>query len=40
MTTRWIEANFPAWEVAMVDRSFDDPYQIYVALKPRLTISE
>jgi len=28
MTTGWIEANFPRWEVASVDRSLDDPYQV------------
>jgi SAM-dependent methyltransferase len=31
----WIEANFPRWAVATVDRSLDDPYQIYVFLRPR-----
>lgn len=35
MTTDWIEAHFPRWRVAMVDRSLDDAYQVYVALRPR-----
>lgn len=35
MTTAWIEATFPRWRVATVDRSLDDAYQIYVFLQPR-----
>jgi SAM-dependent methyltransferase len=34
MTVEWIESNIPQWQVAAVDRSLDDAYQIYVALKP------
>jgi SAM-dependent methyltransferase len=34
MTVAWIEANIPRWRVAAVDHSLQDPYQIYVALRP------
>ena len=35
MTAGWLAANFPDWEVVGTDRSLDDPYQIYVFLRPR-----
>jgi len=31
----WLEDRVPHWTVAAVDRSLDDPYQIYVFLRPR-----
>jgi SAM-dependent methyltransferase len=34
MTTEWIAANFPHWRIAGMDRSPDDPYQVYVFLRP------
>lgn len=34
MTTEWITANFPRWRIEGVDRSPDDPYQVYVFLRP------
>jgi SAM-dependent methyltransferase len=34
MSVGWIEANLPRWTVAAIDRSLDDPYQIYVFLRP------
>jgi SAM-dependent methyltransferase len=34
MTTEWIAASFPRWRIAGVDRSIDDPYQLYVFLRP------
>lgn len=34
MTTEWIAANFPRWRIASLDRSLDDPYQLYVFLRP------
>jgi len=34
MTTEWLIAQFPSWRFSGVDRSLDDPYQIYVFLRP------
>jgi SAM-dependent methyltransferase len=34
MDVEWIASNIPGWQVAAVDRSLDDPYQLYVALRP------
>jgi SAM-dependent methyltransferase len=34
MTTEWIAASFPHWRIAGIDRSVDDPYQLYVFLQP------
>ncbi len=33
MTTEWLQTNFPHWQFAGIDRSFDDAYQIYVSLQ-------
>ena len=35
MTVRWIVENSAGWTVAGIDRSLDDPYQLYVFLRPR-----
>lgn len=35
LTTEWLSKNFPYLEVLGVDRSFSDPYQIYVFLKKK-----
>ncbi|MGH8108844.1 MAG: class I SAM-dependent methyltransferase [Arenimonas sp.] len=35
MSLEWIEANFPEWEVMLLDRPLSDPYQIYLALRPK-----
>lgn len=34
MTAGWIAAEFPIWRIAGLDRSLDDPYQIYLFLQP------
>ncbi len=34
MTLEWIRDNFPDWEVVLSDRPLNDPYQIYLALRP------
>jgi hypothetical protein len=34
MTTEWIATNFPRWKITGADRSPDDPYQVYVFLRP------
>jgi SAM-dependent methyltransferase len=34
MTVPWIKANIRDWTVAAIDRSLDDPYQVYVFLQP------
>jgi hypothetical protein len=35
MTPEWLAAEFPRGRLAGLDRSLDDPYQIYVFLQPR-----
>jgi SAM-dependent methyltransferase len=35
MTPEWIAAEFPYWRLSGLDRSLDDPYQIYVLLQPK-----
>lgn len=35
MTLPWLEAQFPHWQVTKMDRSLEDPLQIYVFLRPR-----
>lgn len=35
MTVEWLHSNFPAWELVSLDRPLIDPYQIYLALRPR-----
>jgi len=35
MTLPWLEAKFPQWQVTKMDRSLEDPLQIYVFLRPR-----
>ena len=34
MTIAWLADTFPRWRIKMVDRSLEDPYQIYVFLCP------
>ncbi len=35
MTVSWLQDNFPDWEVVLLDRPLNDPYQIYLALRPK-----
>jgi hypothetical protein len=35
MRPEWIAAEFPKWRLSGLDRSLDDPYQIYVLLQPK-----
>lgn len=35
MTPEWLVAEFPRWRLAGLDRSLDDPYQVYLFLQPR-----
>ena len=34
MTIDWLRGNFPQWQVAFIDRSMDDAWQVYVFLRP------
>lgn len=34
MTAEWITANIPHWRVVCRDRALDDPYQVYLFLRP------
>jgi len=34
MTPDWIATEFPRWRLTALDRSLDDPYQVYVFLQP------
>ena len=35
MTIEWLQSNFPAWELVLQDRPLNDPYQIYLVLRPK-----
>lgn len=35
LSLKWLKENFSNWEFALLDRPMSDPYQIYVALRPK-----
>jgi SAM-dependent methyltransferase len=34
LTPKWLEDSLPEWKVAAVDRSIEDPFQIFIFLRP------